>query len=368
MKILLCSQADLTKQLGASKNVIELAEALENLGWQCDLLSPKDLSSEINDRRSFAIKLRQYLITHAGEYDVVDYDHASLPYARAEFNPKTLFVARVFLLAQHFENIKIAIPNNLRGKIGFLLKGRSRQAELNAWISDAVVTTEAADLINVSNDDDRTELIRRGIADHKICVVPLGISQILRPLFDQVSSAIPPQPIVAFVGAFDTRKGSNDFPEIVKLMIKAIPNIKFLLLGAKYKNEKQVLEGFNRQLRNYIEVIPTFAPEALPELLAPCTVGIFPSYIEGFGFGVLEMLAASIPVIAYDAPGPPMMLPPDYLVPRGDIQGMATKLIALLQDHQQLAKARIWAKMRSQSFTAQRTAELTNQIYLKFRR
>jgi len=362
MKILLCSQADLTKQLGASKNVIELAEALEGLGWQCDLISPKQLSP---DSGSFAVKLKEYLINHASEYDVVDYDHASLPYDRATFDSATLFVARVFLLAQHFEHIKISIPNNLRGKIGFLIKGRSRQAQLQQWIRDAVATTEAADLINVSNDDDRTELMRRGIPQSKISVIPLGISDQLRPLFDQVSSTIPEQPIVAFVGTFDPRKGSNDFPQIMNLIIKAVPNVKFLLLGSQYKNEAQVLAGFKRQLWPYITVIPRFAPEDLPQLLAPCSVGIFPSYIEGFGFGVLEMLAASMPVIAYDAPGPPMMLPPEYLVPRGDIQGMATKVLTLLRDHQKLHGARVWAKARSQVFTAQRTAELNHQSYLQ---
>ena len=46
----------------------------------------------------------------------------------------------------------------------------------------------------------------------------------------------------------------------------------------------------------------------LPALLADCSVGIFPSYVEGFGLAVLEQLAAGIPTVAFDAPGPRQIL------------------------------------------------------------
>ena len=38
------------------------------------------------------------------------------------------------------------------------------------------------------------------------------------------------------------------------------------------------------------------------------SAGAFPSHCEGFPFGVLEMLAAGLPVVAYRAPGAPMMI------------------------------------------------------------
>jgi glycosyltransferase involved in cell wall biosynthesis len=53
---------------------------------------------------------------------------------------------------------------------------------------------------------------------------------------------------------------------------------------------------------------PTFAERDLPSLLADCTIGIFPSHIEGFGLAVLEQLAAGLPTIAYDVPGPRQIL------------------------------------------------------------
>jgi glycosyltransferase involved in cell wall biosynthesis len=50
-------------------------------------------------------------------------------------------------------------------------------------------------------------------------------------------------------------------------------------------------------------------------------VGAFPSYVEGFGMAVVEQLAAGLPTVAYDAPGPRDILRPslpELLIPLGD--------------------------------------------------
>jgi glycosyltransferase involved in cell wall biosynthesis len=63
-------------------------------------------------------------------------------------------------------------------------------------------------------------------------------------------------------------------------------------------------------------------------------VGVLPSYIEGFGLAVLEMLAAGIPVVAYDVPGPRDTLgkvPRNLLVSAGEKKVMGEKLSDVLQ-------------------------------------
>ena len=68
---------------------------------------------------------------------------------------------------------------------------------------------------------------------------------------------------------------------------------------------------------------------------------MFPSRVESFGYGVLEMLAAAVPVIAYDAPGPHVMLPPEYRVPVGAAGDMADRVCDLLTDPDRLRAARL---------------------------
>ena len=146
--------------------------------------------------------------------------------------------------------------------------------------------------------------------------------------------------------------------------MQSVPGVTFRLLGTR-KSEADVLGCFPRALRGCIEVIPHYSADELPELLASCSAGVFPSYVEGFGLGVLEMLAASIPVIAYNAPGPPMMLPPDSLVNCGDVTALTNKVIELLRDGDALSTARTWARQRSEDFCWERIAQQTSKIYLE---
>lgn len=62
-------------------------------------------------------------------------------------------------------------------------------------------------------------------------------------------------------------------------------------------------------------------------------MGAFPSYLEGWPIAVVEQLAAGIPVVAYDVPGPRDILEPvepALLVRPGDTSGMAGRIVQTL--------------------------------------
>jgi glycosyltransferase involved in cell wall biosynthesis len=78
-----------------------------------------------------------------------------------------------------------------------------------------------------------------------------------------------------------------------------------------------------------IQVVPRFQSDELPGLLSGATVGMLPSYVEGFPFSVIELLAAGTPVVAYDAPGARETLPGvdgSLLVPRGDARTLGARI------------------------------------------
>jgi glycosyltransferase involved in cell wall biosynthesis len=379
MKILFCSHHSKVKSMGAPKVIVELAEEFECLGWEVTFITASDLLGEDLDinstkfQKNYAASLRNYLKINSINYDVIEYDQSYLPYPRHEFSAQSLMVARSVLLGYHFkpELVKMLSKpkQNWSSQLKFSLKTLLPIDEIKRSknIRIAQTTFVNSDLVNIANEDDKLELLNNGISQSKICVIPYGISRSRRPLFDLVSSDLPTNPKVAFVGTFDNRKGASDFPGIVEKISNHIPNITFRLIGTKglYISDIDVLKCFPPEIRNKIEVIPRFEPNDLPNLLSDCSLGIFPSYIEGFGFGVLEMLAASLPVIAYNAPGPPMMLPEEYLVDRGDSDLMAKKVVSLLNNSKNLYSARIWAKQRSQQFCWQKIARQTSDIYLE---
>jgi glycosyltransferase involved in cell wall biosynthesis len=373
MKLLLVSQNPLTTSRGAPKVLIELADALRAQGSVCDLISPAELSlpplADNNDRMRFVERLADHLEQVASEYDVVDYDAMYLPADRRRFSPTTLMVARSVLLPHHSERIKVPTHTTLRSRLSALLRGRKRAKEWRQMMEMATGTIAQADLVNVSNAMDRDELVRCGVPAEKIVVLPFGLSTSRRAAFEAVTSSPSSPPIVAFVGTFDYRKGACDFGDIFAGIKSAVPDARLRLLGTAglMQTAEQVLSFFPKHLRHDVEVHPFFDPQKLPHMLADVSVGVFPSYIEGFGFGVLEMLAAGLPVIAYDAPGPPEMLPPKWLVPRGDTANMAARVTECLRNSTSLNAARQEARQLSLPFSWENIAQQTIASYTSFR-
>lgn len=368
MKILFYTPFTPRKETGACKVVLELAEEMELLGWDCTVLGPPEVAAALPASAQDLLpseRLRQYLLDHAADYDVVDYEHPHLPFPRSDFASRPLFVARSVMLLHHLEQYPVPIGRGVKAKIGQILRGQARKQELRRAIDECFYTIQQADLVNLCNDDEKATLTRLGIPAEKMVVLPFGISRARRPLFDAISSAPPALPMVAFVGSFDYRKGANDFPAIVEQVSSQAPNVRFRLLGTTgmFPTEELVRAHFPARLQSFLEIIPKYRSEDLPSLLAPCSLGIFPSRVEGFPFGVLEMLAASLPVIAYDAPGPRMTLPVEYLAAPGDAQAVSKKIVALLGDVETLAAARVWAKERAKQYRWQEVAETTHEIY-----
>lgn len=370
MKILFYTPFPPAKETGACKVVLELAEEMEMLGWQCKVVGPPEVAASLPASQQDLPpreRLRLYLLKYAEDYDVVDYEHPHLPFPRREFSSRPLFVARSVMLLHHLEQYPVPVGRSLKSKIGQILKGSQRKQMLRRSIDQCFYTIQQADLVNLCNDDEKETLLQQGVPAGKMIVLPFGISRTRRPLFDAISSTPPATPRVAFVGSFDYRKGANEFPAIVAQVSGLVPNVRFRLLGTAgmFPTEESVLAHFPKRLWPFLEVVPRFPAGELPELLASCSLGIFPSRVEGFPFGVLEMLAASLPVIAYDVPGPRMTLPADYLVKSGDAGSMSAKIVGILNNPQKLTEARVWAKQRSGKFPWKEAAEITDELYRK---
>ena len=134
-------------------------------------------------------------------------------------------------------------------------------------------------------------LIRSGVLADKIVVFPFGLSDDRAAAFGRLPCERGHQNVVAFVGTFDWRKGAAVCQHHAD-GATSVPGVKFRLLGTRGMYATDVARHFPKSLNRHLEVVPTFEPPSLLNLLSDCALGFFPSYIEGFGFGVLEMLAA----------------------------------------------------------------------------
>ena len=368
MRLLLLSLFTATGPYGYSRVVRGVTHGLRRLGHDVRLLGADDLvpvPHAWNNARGYLIEAhRRYIQEHAREFDVVDYDHEMLPYPRGEFDPNVLMVARSALLTQHAERIKPPSPLTLRSLGRTMLRGPGVAAAEREKVRIADVTVRNADLVNVSNEHDRVVLERRGLAPERVVVLPYAIAPEIRASF--VPRIDPPRsPEIVFLGTFDYRKGATHMPGLLRRVAREVPAVRLRILGSKglFATRESVLSFFPSDLRARVDVEPTFDPTTLPARLADASLGIFPSYWEGFPFAVLEQMAVGIPVIAFDAPGAPMLVPKHLLVPPGDGRRMADLAVDLLRDRERLRVERQRAADIAKTFEWEDIARRTLVAY-----
>jgi glycosyltransferase involved in cell wall biosynthesis len=339
MKLLLCCPLPwVDAKFGASRVALDLADGLNNLDLPCDFFPPMD--NHIG-RLEYSDVLADHLIAHAADYNVVDYHFHVRPWVQdCPGSHRVLKVARVVLMPHLEDRQPDPVPPNTFQR-RFRRLARKLLGKTEPVLYDATIrrmmdqNLHEADLISVANTQDRECLIELGFPPSKIAVIPYGLTTEGAKALAAANRKRPSAPpTLVFVGTFDFRKGCLDFPDIVARVLSRHPEAKFRLLGTKgmFQTKAKVLSHFPGRMHRHLEIHPVFEPDALPELLADCHIGFFPSYREGFGIAVVEMLGAGLPVVAYDAAGPCDILPEEWKVPRGDRLALADRLIEILAD------------------------------------
>jgi glycosyltransferase involved in cell wall biosynthesis len=344
LRILLIVDLPWDARLGASRVFMELAKAWQAQGHTVSKYCLSDaypagmVSGFLSTWRQlfFPRKAAAFLRQNRDQFDVIDALIGTLPFPKQQLQFDGLLVARsvgFYRLYQDFEQTaRTRWPDQPRGKllgrIFYRVVGkRMFQASENAL--------RHCDLVNFPNEDELRYLHER-IGSNKAAIVqPYGLTTERRQSFRQTAAPVSQRLAnrkISFIGTWDPRKGAKDWAEIIRRVRALIPDARFVFLGTMTDDRKvrQDLDLPNES----IELVREYQPDELPKLLSDSTAGAFPSYAEGFGFGLLEQLAAGIPTVAYDAPGPRAMLQnalPNLLVPIGNVEKFAEGLVRILQ-------------------------------------
>ena len=320
-------------RLGAARVWIELIEEWRRAGHVVEKFCLTDAFPEPASSPAlaafrlllFPYRAARFVRQNAGRFDVIDALVGTMPFSKASLSFHGLLVARsvgLYRLYEKFErDAAKRWPPPSKGKlIGrpfyWFFARRARAA------SDTSV--RHCDLLNLPNSDELL-CVRDEMQSAKPAVVqPYGLEPARRQAL--LDAAAPAETRwrkkkVVFIGMWSPRKGAKDWGEIIRQIRARVPDACFLFLGTMI-DTKHVWSDLGFGAAEFVEVVPQFNPDELPRLLSDCAVGAFPSYVEGFGMAVVEQLAAGLPTVAYDAPGPRDILRddlPELLVAPGDV-------------------------------------------------
>jgi glycosyltransferase involved in cell wall biosynthesis len=332
-------------RLGAARVWIELSEEWRRAGHVVEKFCLTDAFPEPAASPAlaafrlllFPYRAARFVRQNAGRFDVIDALVGTMPFSKTSLSFQGLLVARsvgLYRLYEKFERdaAKWWPPpskGKLIGRPFYWFFARRAYAASEASVRHC-------DLLNLPNSDELL-CVRDEMRSAKPAVVqPYGLEPARRQAL--LDAAAPAETRwrkkkVVFIGMWSPRKGAKDWGKIIRQIRGRMPDACFLFLGTMI-DTKHVWNDLGFGPADFVEVVPHFHPDKLPRLLCDCAVGAFPSYIEGFGMAVVEQLAAGLPTVAYDAPGPRDILRDDLaelLVPPGDAAGFSETITKIFE-------------------------------------
>ena len=206
---------------------------------------------------------------------------------------------------------------------------------------------------------------------NEIEVIPnfIDFSRFKKTNKDHFKKAIAPngEKILVHTSNFRKVKRVEDVIQIFAKISKEIPS-KLLMIGDG--PERQNTEVLARSLCTQMDVRFLGKQEAVEELLAVADVFLMPSETESFGLAALEAMACEVPVVSSNAGGIPEVNiegVTGFLLPVGDVEGMAKRTLELLQDEEKLAHFKQNAFAQAQQFDISKILPQYEAYYQKIK-
>lgn len=218
--------------------------------------------------------------------------------------------------------IHLGSPDYILGFKGHLIK--LAEKIMGGWIM------RNSDLITTVSNSVKNHGIKIGMDPAKCTIITNGVDYSYFHT-QRTYSAIPHS--VIFIGRLLFNKGPQILIESAKLVIGKIPNAKFFIVGDGPLRNK--LEESTR--RNNLTENVTFLGR-VDDIRGPMKdsdVYVRPSLIDGMPLGVLESMAAGLPVIATEIAGTPEIIThgkTGHLVKAGDVKELANAIVYLLSN------------------------------------
>jgi len=210
--------------------------------------------------------------------------------------------------------------------------------------------------------DSKVRVISHGLDQKFLEELPFADLEETRRKYDL------PSPFLLFVGAQEPRKNLLRLLEALKIVHLQGQEISLVLVGPPGQDSTSLLALAEKLgLAAWVRSTGYLPEEDLRCVYRLAKVFIFPSLSEGFGLPLIEAMASGVPVAASCAPAIPEIAKEAALYFRPeDSEGMAEKIILLLESNQARQELIAKGKKRAQGFSWEKAASETLEFYRSF--
>jgi alpha-1,3-rhamnosyl/mannosyltransferase len=230
-------------------------------------------------------------------------------------------------------------------------------------------SARAADFIVTDSEFMRREI--SGVYDihpDRIEVVPLGVGE---PFVSARRSPLPP-PVDGVTGPYILHVGDLHPRRNLPLLVRAVSRLAqrtarpspLLVFAGTDRGERAAVEAEAARARVRTRFVGTPDDMTLARLYVDAAMFAYPSRYEGFGLPLLEAMACDVPVVAARAAAIPEVVgDAGILIDPDDEEGFAAAMTNVMEDAALALQLRDAGRARSATFTWDRTAVLTTNVY-----
>lgn len=214
----------------------------------------------------------------------------------------------------------------------------SRQERIwRTRVQRAIDSTDHVITVSNSSADDIHEVF--GVERDRLTTIEHGIDvprfAVKHALSDEIAAQVP-EKFVLYLGNIEPRKNLPPLVEAFSLPEVRALGIKLVIAGKPAWNSKESLEAIDGSPD--VVRLGFVSDEDRTALMQSATVFAFPSLYEGFGFPVVEALAAGAVVITSDRGSLAEVAGPSLRFPSLDPEGIAAGVVTAVTDSEARAK------------------------------
>ena len=296
----------------------ELADRLGRKEWF------SKLSGGFAEPETFGERVRDWLLDHADEFDVVhdnqtladgilDLQRANLPVVTTIHHPIT-------------RDLRVALAREPRWWLRLMIRRWHRFLGMQSRVAGRlrhIVTVSRCSAADIATDF--------GVLPGVLHVVPNGVdTELFKPL-----SSVPRKrgQIIATASADAPLKGLPVLLKAFKKLVVTDPARQLLLIARPRAGGDTAALTKHLGLVDHVRFVGDASHEEINRLYAESAVAVVPSLYEGFGLPAVEAMAAGIPLVSSDGGAlAEVVADGGLVVPAGDSDALAATLERVLTD------------------------------------